>query len=101
MNPKDSSFVLYKNIAYGFSAFVVLLLLIRRRKIIYIILLLLIIALFVIDIDPFSEIKIAPNTKVQILPTKNSTIFFVTKKRLYVQKIGSRDDYLKIILPKW
>ncbi len=99
LNPQKNSFELYKNIGYILVGSILLVLLLKRRKIVYFILLCLIIAIFIYSFNPLNDIKISPNTKIRILPTKNSTIFYVTKKTVYAQKLGTRKDYIKVILP--
>ncbi len=99
LNPTDNNFKLYKNITYGVVILLLLILLLRRRKLVYFLLLSVSIGLFFLNMNPLSSIKIASNTKVLILPTKNSTVFFVTPRIIYVQKIKKIDHYIKIILP--
>ena len=99
LNPQDSSFNLYKNITYGVVAVILLLIYFKRRRIIYLISFIVLIVLFFMGINPLRNIKIAQNTKVYILPTKNSTIFYVTPKTVQVKKLNTRENYIKIILP--
>ncbi len=99
LNPKDSSFTIYKNVSYALTVLVLIFLFIKRKKIVYILLLIITVTMFLIDINPFSSIKISSKTKVHILPTKNSTVFYITPRVLYAQKITSRNDYIKILLP--
>ncbi|WP_331775731.1 hypothetical protein [Sulfurospirillum sp. 1612] len=99
LNPTDNNFKLYKDLTYGVVILGLLILLLRRRKLIYFLLLAGTIALFVFNMSPLSSIKIASNTKVLILPTQNSTVFFVTPRIIYAQKIKTINHYIKIILP--
>ncbi|NOX15254.1 MAG: hypothetical protein GXP61_04390 [Epsilonproteobacteria bacterium] len=99
LNPKDGTFVIYKNISFGLLFLALLYLLIRRRRLVYFLALILLVIYYFIDTNPFNSIKIPKNTKVQILPTRNSTVFYITPRVLYVQKIMKREDYIKIILP--
>jgi len=77
---------------------VFLYLFIRRKRVIYLIFLILLSVYYFIDTNPLNSIKISANTKVQILPTENSTVFYVTPRVLYVQKVMTREKYIKIIL---
>lgn len=98
LNPKDSKLDLYRNISFGFVFLVFLYLFIRRKRVIYLIFLILLSVYYFIDTNPLNSIKISANTKVQILPTENSTVFYVTPRVLYVQKVMTREKYIKIIL---
>jgi len=99
LNPQESSFNLYKNITYAVVAIILLLIFLKRKRIIYLLFFIVLIVLFFLGINPLSSIKIAQNSKVYILPTKNSTIFYVTPKDMSVQKLNSRENYIKVILP--
>ncbi len=99
LNPKDGTFVIYKNISFGLIFLFLLYIFIKRRRLIYLLFLILLVAYYFIDTNPLNSIKIPTNTKVQILPTRNSTIFYITPRVLYVQKIMTRENYIKIILP--
>ena len=48
---------------------------------------------------PIKTICIKKGAKVSILPTKNSTIFFISKSRLKVKRLNHIDGYSKIELP--
>lgn len=99
LNPQNSSYNLYKNITYAIVSLILLLLFIKRRRIIYLLLFLVLIILFILGVNPLRSIKIAKNSKVYILPTKNSTLFYITKKRIRVKRLNKRENYIKIILP--
>ena len=99
LNPKDGTFEIYKNISFGLIFLLLLYILIKRRRFIYLLFLILLVVYYFIDTNPLNSIKIPADTKVQILPTKNSTVFYVTPRVLYVQTIMTREDYTKIILP--
>ena len=99
LNPAQSSLLIYKDGAYGLLALLLIILFIRRRKIAYIIFLLILISLFVYDKNPLNSVKIDKGSKIKILPTQKSTIFYVTNRTLYAQKLDSKDNYIKILLP--
>jgi hypothetical protein len=99
LNPAQSSLQIYKDGAYLFIALLLIGLFIRRRKITYVILLILLIALLIYDKNPLNSVKIDKNSKIKILPTPKSTVFYVTDRTLYAQKLDSRDNYIKILLP--
>jgi hypothetical protein len=99
LNPQDSSFNLYKNITYGTVALILLLIYIKRKRVVYLLFFIILAVLFFLGINPLSSIKIAKNSKVYILPMKNSTIFYVTPQIIEAQKLNTREDYIKVILP--
>lgn len=98
LNPKDSKLEVYKNISFGVVFLILLYIFIKRRRLIYLLFVILLIVYYFIDTNPLNSIKIAANTKIQILPTQNSTVFYVTPRVLYVQKIMRRENYIKVIL---
>jgi hypothetical protein len=99
LNPGDSSIQIYKDSAYGILTIVFLLLFIKKRRMIYMIFIFVLIALFIYGKNPFNDMKVEKNTNVKILPTQKSTIFYVVPRTLYVQRLGTKDDYIKILLP--
>ncbi|MCF6172776.1 MAG: sulfite exporter TauE/SafE family protein [Campylobacteraceae bacterium] len=99
LNPKDSTFSIYKNITFGIIFFILLYILLKRRRLVYLLFLILLVVYYFIGTNPLNSIKIPINTQVQILPTKHSTIFYITPRVLYVQKIMTRRNFIKIILP--
>jgi len=99
LNPQESSFNLFKNITYGSLAIVLLLIFFKRRRIVYLLFFIILIVLFFSNINPLRNIFISKNSKIYILPIKNSTIFYITPNKMKVQKLNKRENYIKIILP--
>ena len=99
LNPRNSSFTFFKNMTYGFLAIILLLIFFKRRRVIYLLLFVTLIVLFFSNINPLKNISIAKNSKVYILPIENSTIFYIAPKKIEVQKLSERENYIKIILP--
>ncbi len=99
LNPKESIFEFYKNIAYGVFALLFLLLFLRRRRILYFLLMALFATLFFLDKNPLNQVSLKSNSTLMILPTDRSTIFFTSKEALNVEKLGERQQYTKILLP--
>ena len=52
--------------------------------------------LILIQFIPKGEITLKKGTKVQILPTQNSTIFYIIKKNTTVKILNKRGHYIKI-----
>ncbi len=99
LNPKESIFEFYKTVAYGILASVFFILLIRRRRIFYLILGIVFLILFFLDKNPLNHAQLKANSNVMILPTERSTVFFTNAKAIPIEKLGDRDDYIKILLP--
>ena len=44
-------------------------------------------------------ITISKDTRLRIVPTEKSTIFYTTDRVLQVERLGTRDNYIKVLLP--
>jgi len=99
LNPAQNDLQIYKDAFYGIFALIFLIFFIKRKKVVYFILFFAVVALFIYNKNPLNSIKIAKNSKIQILPTKKSTVFYVTDRTLYAQELDKRDEYIKILLP--
>ena len=99
LNPKESIFEFYKTIGYGVLAFIFFIIFIKRRKWYYILLSLIFLALFFLDQNPLNNAKMKSNSTIRILPMERSTVFFTSDKVLDIEKLGERDNYIKILLP--
>jgi len=99
LNPEESRYALYKAIALVVLAFIIFLFYLKSRKI-YILILSLIVLAFTFYIRmPMSKILLHKGVKLRILPTKNSTIFYITEKDTEADKLLVRDGYIKVLLP--
>lgn len=98
LNPKESSFLFYKDVTIAVFIILLLLLFIVRKKGFYLFLAILLASFFIYSKYPFSKLKIAPETNLRIVPTEKSTIFHTTKEPLLVEELGRRDEYIKILL---
>ncbi len=99
LNPKDSKISLYKNVILVIVAFIALVIFFFRRKIVYIAIFILILIYLSVFYNPFDSIVIPQKTKIRILPTYNSTIFYVTDRKIVAQKLNTTKNYIKILLP--
>lgn len=99
LNPKESIFEFYKSIAYGVASFLFFIIFLKRRRFFYLLISLIFLALYFIDKNPLNDAELKANSSVMILPTEKSTIFFSSNKALHVEKLGERDQYIKILLP--
>ncbi len=99
LNPSQNSLKIYKDIAYTLIGLMLLALFLKRRKIVYLLMLIVFIALVLYDNNILNSIKIPPQSKIQILPTKKSTVFYTTDRTIYVKKLDRRENYIKVLLP--
>ena len=99
LNPKESIFEFYKTIGYGVLSFIFFVILIKRRRWYYLLLSLIFLALFFLDQNPLNNAKLKSNSSIMILPMERSTVFFTSDKILDIEKLGDRENYIKILLP--
>jgi len=99
LNPKESIFEFYKNIAYGVLAFVFFLVFLRRRRFFYFLLMAIFLALFILDKNPLNMVELKTNSTLMILPTERSTVFFTSTQNVSVEKLAEYNNYIKILLP--
>ncbi len=99
LNPKASNLSMYKNIILVVIAFLSLIIFFFRRKIIYVLIFIFIMIYIFIFYNPFDSIILPKNTKIRILPTYNSTIFYITDRKIVAEKLNSTKKYIKVLLP--
>lgn len=99
LNPKESIFEFYKSIAYAVLAFLFFIIVLKYRKWYYFVASLLFLALYFLDQNPLNHIKLKVGSTIKILPMEHSTIFYTSEKILNVEKLGKRENYIKILLP--
>lgn len=100
LNPNNSSFEFYKKVAIAALAIIFLVLFIWKRSYIYLILFLVFTIMFILFAMPNKNIKLKQNTVIYILPTKNSTIFQKMTNEVIVEKMKSKDDFIKVMFKK-
>lgn len=99
LNPKESPYEYYKKIAIYILAVLFLIIFIFRRKKLYFFILFILIAYIIYSQNLFSKAHIKAKTQMRILPTENSTIFYITEEKQEVEKLGSRGNFIKVLLP--
>lgn len=99
LNPKKSKFELYKDIAIAGMSVLFLLLFIIRRKFIYAFVAIIFGAYLLFVKFSMHDISIKEGTRVRILPTEKSTMFFTIKKPTKAEKLNTKNNYIKILLP--
>lgn len=96
--PTESSNDLYKGIAALVIAFIFSYLFVTKKRFSYLLIVIVSVGLTLYFILPKEELSLRENTNVYLLPTRNSTIFFVTKGSMKGYKLKSEGDYIKIML---
>ena len=97
LNPKQSEFSTYKDVTIYSCAVIFLLLAIWRRRLSYFFVAAVFIALGIYTYNPFGKAVLKPDISVSILPTKNSTIFYTSRKNENVEILDTKGDYSKIL----
>jgi len=99
INPTNNDLLFYKQMIL-LSLILILLIIFILKKNKFILFFILFLAIILIYLSlPNKKIIIKPNTKIYILPTKNSNIFKITKKDLKVEVLMEKNGYLKVLLP--
>lgn len=99
LNPKKSVFELYKDIGMGAIALLFLVVFIFRKRYFYLIIALLFAGILIYKQISFTKLMLKDNTKVRILPTEKSTIFFTTQNPTEAEKLNTIKYYIKVLLP--
>jgi len=99
LNPNKNRFMIYKTIALGIVATLFLLISIFRRSIVFATIAIFIGIYTIYYQNPIIKVSIAKGTKVKILPTENSTIFYISQEKEQVQILNKREDLIKVLLP--
>ncbi|WP_149707126.1 SH3 domain-containing protein [Campylobacter concisus] len=97
LNPKQSEFSTYKDVTIYSCAVIFILLAIWRRRLSYFFIAAIFIALGIYTYNPFGKAVLKPDISVSILPTKNSTIFYTSRKNENVEILDTKGDYSKIL----
>ncbi len=97
LNPNDSNIEVYKKIALGVLTILFIIMYLIKRKNIYIIIAVILSIFFFMFAKPNSAMVIEENTKIYILPTNNSTVFFITPTKQLVEILDKRENFTKIL----
>lgn len=98
LNPKESKFEAYKQIAIYTLAAGLLVMFLLSKNITPLIFAALVLAVNFYMQKPYGTGQIAKDSAVRILPMQGSTIFYVTKNAENVEILGTKNDYYKIML---
>ena len=97
LNPKQSEFSTYKDVMIYSCVVIFILLAIWRRRLSYFFVATIFIAHGIYTYNPFGKAVLKPDISVSILPTKNSTIFYTSRKNENVEILDTKGDYSKIL----
>ncbi|MFW5618471.1 SH3 domain-containing protein [Campylobacter hyointestinalis] len=98
LNPKESEFELYKDITI-YSLIAIFLLFFIFKKSYYSLIIAIVFGIYSFyDNKPFSDATLKANSEVKILPTNNSTVFYISDKPQSVKVMSKNDKYTKILL---
>lgn len=98
LNPKNSDFEKYKQITiYAIIVLCLVFFIVYRSYYAFLVGVLLIIYA-VYDAKPFNDVTLLANSQVQILPTRNSIVFYTSKSNEEVKAILKQGRYTKIML---
>lgn len=97
LNPNDSNIEVYKKVALGVLTIFFLLLFLLKRKNMYIIIAIILSVAFFIFTRPNNLITISGNTKIYILPTNNSTVFYISPNQQSVETLDKKGEFIKVL----
>jgi hypothetical protein len=95
--PVESSYDIYKISILILLTLISAYLFITKWKYIYLVVAILSLGITLYIALPKEELVLKTDTSIYLLPTKNSTIFFVTKFPLTASKLKSQGEYIKIM----
>ena len=98
LNPGESNFLFLKRLFFLGLTVVALLLFFIKRKVVFLVVTVVFLTILIILMLPNKKGVISKATKIYILPTKNSTIFKITKEPKNVEILNSKHSFVKILL---
>jgi hypothetical protein len=97
LNPKDSPFELYKVIILGVVVLLLLILSIVKKSKLFSFMTVIVMIFLILEIIPYKKLTIGSEAKIRLLPTKNSTIFYITDQKSVVSEMKKIGEYRKIM----
>jgi len=98
INPKKNSFPYFETIIILLLNLLFFILFWYRKKVVYLILIVIVLIIYLFYFED-QTITVKKGAKLYLLPTKNSSIFFKTRRTLKTKFIKKRNGYYKILLP--
>ncbi|MDX9795221.1 MAG: hypothetical protein RBT24_00165 [Arcobacteraceae bacterium] len=97
LNPNDSNLEVYKKVALGVLTILFIVMYLIKRKNSYIVIAVVLSILFFMYAKPNSAMVIEEETKIYILPTNNSTVFYITPNKQLVEILDKKEHFIKIL----
>ena len=97
LNPYENDMYIYKVIAISIVVLFFLMVYYFKREFFFLFFAVIFMTLLIYMIWPNSKIILNKNTKVYILPTSNSTIFSIIKKKEEVEILIKKDHFIKVL----
>ncbi|WP_260604740.1 SH3 domain-containing protein [Campylobacter sp. MIT 99-7217] len=98
LNPKNNDLNFYKQIAlWVLAGICALVFVLRKNYYFFVAALIFFILSFLVDTTTHKQ-TLKANTKAKLLPTSQSTSFYISDKEEEVQVLNTRQDYVKILL---
>lgn len=97
LNPNDSNLEVYKKVALGVLTIFFIVMYLIKRKNSYIVIVVILSVLFFMYAKPNSAMVIEEETKIYILPTNNSTVFYITPQKQLVEILDKKEHFIKIL----
>ncbi len=98
LNPKKSKFELYKDVGIGVCIILFLGLFLYYRKYIFA-LLAVCLCVYLFYVRGTTTLMVNAGSKIRILPTEKSTIFYTISSPMQVEELNRVGSYIKILLP--
>lgn len=97
LNPYNSSILIYKQVFSGvfLLLFIILYIITKHNK--YLILVAIVISILAYLFMPNRKVLLNEKTKVYILPTTNSTVYKILKRKNIVEIINKKDKFVKVL----
>lgn len=97
LNPYNSSILIYKQVFSGvfLALFIIMYIITRHNR--YLILMTIMIIILAYLFIPNKKILLNENTKVYILPTRNSTVYNILDRKHIVEQINEKDKFIKVL----
>jgi hypothetical protein len=99
LNPQKNKYKIYKTIALLVVTFIILLVAIRKKSIVLSVIMIILFAYIAYINLPFKTITLKKGVGLKILPTQNSTIFYIVPYDLKATVAYENKKYYKVILP--
>lgn len=97
LNPNNSNVLFYKKVAFSSMAALFLLIFLWKRNYTYLIICLVFLIITILYFMPNEKIVLKKSTNIYILPTKNSTVFHITDKKIIAERLMKKDGFIKIM----